>query len=146
MKNKTFVFPHITLAVLILVPLSCGASSYVTHKVGDVIQVGDNTIVLNNAKLQGGKLSANFTIENKGTKDLAVSSLVNFSAKDSEGTKLEREIFHCGTAGAVLDGKVLPGDKLKGNICWKGATTDTVKIYYEAALFGSGTVVWEITK
>jgi hypothetical protein len=69
--------------------------------------------------------------------------MLSFTAKDSEGTKLEQEIFDCGSG---LDGKVLPGDKLKGNICWSGATTNTVKIYYEAELFSSGAVVWEVTK
>jgi hypothetical protein len=149
MRNKTFVFPPIAFAILILVTLACAASGNVTYKVGELVQVGNITIVLNSAKLQGGKLGANFTIENKGTEDLHVSSLANFSAKGSDGTKLEPEIFHCGKGvGGRLDGNVLPDDKVKGDICWKGATTDTVKIYFAAVLFGSGsnTVVWEIAK
>ena len=44
-----------------------------------------------------------------------------------------------------LDGKVLSGDRLRGNICWAGARTeDGIKIYYEADLFGEGAIVWEI--
>jgi hypothetical protein len=161
MKNKTIVYPLIGLAVLIIVSLACGSSNtgvqvgvtttnptsappqVVTHKIGDIIQVGDSTIVMNSAGIQSNKLSANFTIENKGTSDMNVSSMLSFSAKDSEGTKLTQNIFDCGTG---LDGKVLPGDKLKGDICWDGATTDTVKIYYEAELFSSGAIVWEVTK
>ena len=166
MKNKTFVLPQIALATLMLVNLACGASSSgvkvgeattsrnptsappetETYKVGDVIQVRDSTIVLNSADFRAGSLKANFTIENKGAKDLNISSILSFSARDSEGIKLALEMFDCGPAGGGLDGKVLPGDKLKGDICWSGATTNTVKIYYEASLFGSGAVVWEITK
>jgi hypothetical protein len=149
MRNKTFVFPLIALVILILVTLACAASSNATYKVGELVQVGNITIVLNGAKLQGGKLSANFTIENKGTEDLTISSMLNFSAKGSDGTKLAPEISNCGKGmGGRLDGKVLPDDKVKGDICWKGATTDTVKIYFDAVPFGSGsnTVVWEITK
>jgi hypothetical protein len=160
MKNKTLAFPLLAITVIILVTLACGSSStgvkvgttspstsapvqVTTYKIGDVIQVGDQTIVLNSAEFQGDTLHANFTIENKGSSDLNVSSLISFTAKDSEGSKLDQEIMDCSPG---LDGKVLPGDKLKGNICWSGATTATVKIYYEAALFSSGAVVWEVNK
>ena len=112
------------------------------YKVGDIVQVQDHTIVLNSAKFQNNILKANFTIENKGAQDVLVSSMMSFSAKDTDGVKLEQSIFDCGTS---LDGKVLPGDKLKGDICWK-ATTSPIKIYYEANLFGSGAVVWQVTK
>ena len=122
-------------------PTSAPASVQI-YKIGDIVQVGNVTVVLNSANLQGGKLSANFTIENKGSKDLAVSSLLSFSAKDSEGTKLDQDIIDCGTGS--LDGKVLPGDKLKGNICYGGVKTSNAKIYYEAELFSSGAVVWQV--
>jgi len=163
MKNKTLIYPLIALAAIFLVTLACGSSSsgvkvgesttnpstsgpptVELNKIGDIMQVGDQTIVLNTAEFQGNTLHANFTIENKGSTDLNISSLISFEAKDSEGTKLEQEIFDCGTSS--LSGKVLPGDKLKGDICWSGATTDTVKIYYSAELFSSGAVVWEVNK
>jgi hypothetical protein len=159
MKPK-MIFPQILLVVLILITLACGSSSsgqkigevtqsapnsappqVTTYSIGDLIQVGDGTIVLNSASIQNGVLHANFTIENKGTSDMNVSSMLSFSAKDSEGTKLEQELFDCGSS---LDGKILPGDKLKGDICWTGLTTNSVKMYYEAELFSSGAVVWEI--
>lgn len=111
--------------------------------IGDVIKVKEHTIVLNSAEFQGNVLQANFTIENSGTDELNVSSIISFEAKDDEGTKLEQELFDCGSG---LDGSVLPGDKLKGNICWSGAATDIVRIYYSSALFSSGAVVWEIHK
>jgi hypothetical protein len=159
MKNNKLVYPLLAIAVIFWVTLACGGSSsgvkvgttspstsapaqVTTYKIGDIVQVGDQTIVLNSAEFQGNTLHANFTVENKGTSDLTVSSLMSFSAKDSEGTKLDQD-YSC-TPG--LDGKVLSGDKLKGNICWSGATTATVKIYYEAELFSSGAVVWEISK
>lgn len=112
------------------------------YRVADVIQVQDHTIVLNSASMQGGLLTANFTIENTGNKELAISSLLSFSAKDSEGNKLEQALLDCPSGS--LDGKVLPGDKLRGNICWKAPASGKVRIYYEAKLFGSGAVVWEV--
>jgi NADH dehydrogenase FAD-containing subunit len=146
----------IALCALIVAALACGSdntsvktgtSSSATatpakaqvYAIGDVVQVKDHTIVLNSAAIQGGTLKANFTIENKGSADLAVSSMLSFSAKDTEGVKLDQE-FGCGTD---IGGKVLPGDKVKGDVCWKAAKAP-VKIYYEANLFGSGAIVWEI--
>ena len=113
------------------------------YKVSDVVQVKDHTITLNSATIQADILKANFTIENKGKDEIAVSSLLSFDAKDTEGTKLESSIFDCGSS---LDGKILAGDKLKGDICWKGLTTDKARIYYEANIFGSGAIVWEVSK
>ena len=111
-----------------------------TFKAGDVIQVDKHTIVLNETTFAGDVLKANFTIENQGDSDLAISSMLSFSARTRDGSKLEQEIFDCGTS---FDGTVLPNDKLKGDICWSGASTDAgIKIYYEAALFGQGAVVW----
>ncbi len=108
--------------------------------VGDVIQVEDHTIVLNSIEFRGNILQANFTLENQGSSDIAVSSMLSFSAKKYDGSKLEQEIFDCGSS---LDGSVIPGDKLRGDICWSGASPeDGIKIYYEAELLGEGAVVW----
>ena len=165
MKTKIMLYPFLALIVLALASLACGSSNTGTkvetsksttqsattapakvdvYKAGDVVQVKDQTIVLNKAEVQGGMLKANFTIENKGSQDLNVSSMLSFSAKDSEGSKLEQAIMDCGSSS--LDGKVLPADKLKGDICWKASTGDTFKIYYQASLLGSGAVVWEVKK
>ncbi len=161
MKRNLTLYAFIAIAVLGLSSLACGSSSsnegtligtqapvatsappqVKIYNVGDVIQAKDHTIVLNSAEITGDKLKANFTIENKGSSDLGVSSMLSFSAKDSEGTKLEPDIFDCGSS---LDGKILPGDKLKGDICWEGATNKPIKIYYESSLLGQGAIVWEI--
>jgi hypothetical protein len=165
MKRKSFLYPLFGLIVLLLASLACGSDNSgvkVDEKeasatkpppalemfaVGDVIEVGDHTIVLNSTSTSGDTLEANFTIENTGDDVLAVSSLISFSARDDEGGKLDQEIFDC---DSLIDGFVLVGDKLKGNICWSGLTTETAKLYYESdfpsTLFGSGDVVWEVQK
>ncbi len=111
-------------------------------QVGDLVEIKDHTIRLNSLEYQGSIMVANFTVENHGDSDLGASSMLSFSAKKEDGTKLEQEIFDCGTSG--LDGSVLPGDRLRGNICWSGANPDDgIKIYYEASLFGEGAIVWQ---
>ncbi len=164
MKPLNRASASVTLAIVFILAatLACGSSNAGTqigtsapaaatqapqlqiYHVGDVVQVQDHTIVLNSASLNNGNLQANFTVENKGAKELAVSSLMSFEAKSSDGTKLEQAIFDCPSGG--LDGTVLPGDKLKGNICWTGATGGAARIYYTASLFGSGAVVWEVSQ
>ncbi|MDX9956514.1 MAG: DUF4352 domain-containing protein [Anaerolineae bacterium] len=110
--------------------------------VGDLIEVKDHTIRLNSIEYQGDILVANFSVKNNGTSDISISSLLSFSAKKEDGTKLEQEIFDCGESG--LDGTVLPSDNLRGGICWSGASPeDGIRIYYQADLFGDGAVVWE---
>jgi len=156
---KTYQAALIAVMVLALAALACGGSNtgekvdeqepaptatvgVETYAVGDVVKVQDHTIVLNEASIQNNMLQANFTVENTGTDELAVSSLMSFEAKLDDGTKLEQEIFDCPSSG--LDGSVLSGDKLKGWICWSGATSTPVKIYYRPSMLGSGAIVWEI--
>ena len=115
--------------------------AFQVYEVGDLIEVKEHTIRLNSIEYQGTVLVANFTIENYGESDINVSSMLSFSAKKGDGTLLDQEIFGCGTSD--LGGSILPGDKLRGDICWSAASPDDeIKIYYESSLFGEGAVVW----
>ena len=111
------------------------------YKIGDVIAVNDHQFTMTGATYSNGILRANFLVENKGTKDVNLSSLLSFSAKDDSGTKLDQALLDCGNS---LDGKVVAGDKLRGDICYKLPTAGTVKIYYKNILFGSGAVIWQM--
>lgn len=118
------------------------APAFEVYNVGDLIEVQDHTIRLNSVEYRGTILQANFTIENLGSSDLNISSLLSFSAKRSDGTRLDEEIFDC--EGTSFGGTVLPGDLLRGDICWSDASPeDGIRIYYEADLFGSGAIVWD---
>jgi chitodextrinase len=156
--NKKY-FGLFAILALIVASIACGTSNTgvkvgdatsapttesakaITYKVGDVIELQDHRITLNGGDYKGGILKVNFTTENTGTKDMTVSSLISFDAKDADGTKLDQSIMDCGTS---MDGKVLAGDKLKGDICYTLAKPGLVKIYYTASLFGSGATVWEL--
>lgn len=161
--KKTLLYPLLALALLVAAQLACGGeentgrkidevgiAEVVTKappklklfKVGDVIQVQNHTIVLNSVSFGGSMLQANFTIENQGSDEVIVSSMLDFSARGPDGTKLELAIFDCDSS---LTGTVLAGDKIRGDLCWK-CTEPSAKIYYEASLFGSGAVVWEVSK
>lgn len=159
MSRKAVRYFAVFVLILLLASLACGDDNtgskideredgptqppptVAVYGVGDVIAVSGHTIALTDIGFTGDVIKANFLIENTSAEEINVSSMMAFSARDSEGTKLDQEIFDCGSS---LDGKILAGDKLKGDICWNGATGDTFKIYYEASLFGSGAVVWEV--
>lgn len=123
------------------VPAPKAISTTNTFAVGDVVQLPDQTITLNSVEIVNNLLKANFTVENIGAEDVNVSSLMSFNAKAPDGTKLEQEIFSCGTS---MDGSVLPGDKLKGDICYNTAGATPIKLYYTANLYSDGAVVWVV--
>ena len=146
--------------VLALAALACGTTTGVqgvstagadtqatsaevsSFNIGDVIKISNQTITLNSAQIVGGLVQANFTIENLGTNVINVAPLANFEAKDASGTKLELEIFDCPSGN--MQSKIPAGDLLKGNICWKGLTTSTVRIYYTPNVFSETIIVWEL--
>jgi hypothetical protein len=125
------------------------AKAVPVHGVGEAVQITDQTLTLNSADFQGDKLVANLTIENKGATDVSM----RITAQGSDGST-QVETTYCGEsqlAGTfVLEGtsevagQVTSGDKVTGDICWKGATTDSVKIYYTT--LSSEIVVWEVKK
>jgi hypothetical protein len=120
------------------------APAFEIFGVGDVIQAGNLTVVLNSVEFQGNILVANFTIENKGSEETTISTLIQFSAKDADGSDLEEEIFECGSSS--IGGSILPGDKSRGNVCYKNVRTDNARIYFEPDFLSSQTVVWEVSK
>lgn len=155
--NRKYTYPLLTICFLILAALACGqpttgqkveqsASTAATpttvpaFSVGDVIQVSDHTITLNEKAFTGNVLQVNFTVENISDGEIIVSSLLGFEARGSDGTKLETA-WDCGPS---LDGSVLPGDKLRGNLCWYAPSGDAVKLYYKPRLFSSGAIVWVV--
>lgn len=116
--------------------------AFQVYQVGGTVQGEGFTITLNSREFIGDILNANFTVENTGTEEFTVSSIVSFDAKESDGTKLD-QTFNCD--GGNLDGNILPSDKLRGSICWKGIKTLPIKIYYQSSLFtDNSTIVWEV--
>ena len=118
------------------------------YKAGDVIKLKDYTIILNSTEFITSEyneelLKANFTVENQGTNQLNISGFLEFTARNEDGTKPDLTSLGCGTE---LSGSILPGDKLRGDICWKAPFSSTIKIYYTPELFGTTAVIWEVKK
>lgn len=122
--------------------VSIETDDLISFAISDVVEINNQTISLVEVTIVNGRLTATFLIENTGTSELNISSLLSFDAKDSNGASLEMDIFDCSPG---LDGTIVAGDKLRGSICWVSAAFP-ITIYYDASLFGSGTVVWELTE
>lgn len=118
----------------------------VDAKVGEIIEIaentdfGEHTIVLNSASFTGDILQANFTVENKGTESIIYSCSPYFTARDSQWTWLDTK-----SCGSRFGGDVLPGDKIQGDICWRGAVARPIVIYYRPGRYTIA-VKWEIKK
>lgn len=112
------------------------------YSVGDVIALSGKNIVLIGAEFTDNLLAADFAIANTGSESTNVSSLIAFSARNADGTTLDQEYFECGSR---LDGPVAPGDRIRGQICWKNANPGA-KIIYEPDLFSSEAVTWQVTE
>jgi hypothetical protein len=109
-------------------------------KVGDIVEKGGQRVTLNGCSISGDLLVCDFTIEAIGDESVNVSTLF-FSARDDDGFDLDSEIFDC---EKQIGGEIAPGDKMRGNICFKGGSLPA-KVYYEAGLF-TDAIVFEITE
>ncbi len=111
------------------------------YAVGDAVASGDVVAAMVEARVAGRKLTATFVIHNVGDDDLNVSSIISFEAKDGEG---EKGAFSF-TLDGQLDGKVLPGDSLRGNVQWEFAAAPVgAKVYFKPELIGGDTIVWAV--
>ena len=96
-------------------------------------------VALVESRVSRNKVVATFVIRNTGDDDPNVSSILSFEAKDGEGTKGEYSF----SLDGPIDGKLLPGDSLRGNVEWNFAAPPTgVKVYFKPDLIGGDTIVW----
>lgn len=150
----------LVVTILLIAVLACGSettgtvvetretgptatsATVTTYNPGDVIDVGDHTITLNEYSFSVNLVTANFTIENTSNEEMTISTMLNFSARNSEGERLSEDIFDCSPS---LGGTIYPGERIRGNVCFKNADNGS-RIYYEASLFGRGAIIWELNE
>ena len=123
------------------------------YGVGDVVELNgglvegiDVSFIMNSAEIKTGYdnkkvLVANFTIDNRGSEDVLLRSVIMFTAKDNEGMLLEENIVDC--SSSYLD-DLSPGEKVKGEICWNITSSPPFLIYFEH-YFVAEPLVWLIS-
>lgn len=96
------------------------------YAVGETVKISNVQVVINEVKEVPGTeyykpepgnrfISADLTVENLGSVDYTVSSMMLFTLKDSTGQEYSISISGIvASGGQSLDGTIVPGDKLRG--------------------------------
>lgn len=99
-----------------------------TFAVGDQIRIGDLVLIVHqvtyppgdqfNKPEPGNKFVViDLTLENKGSEDRHVSSLLQMYLKDEQGRKYELDLAATvASGGSTPDGEIAPGEKLRGQV------------------------------
>ncbi|MGZ3600504.1 MAG: DUF4352 domain-containing protein [Ktedonobacterales bacterium] len=130
---------------------SSGAKHF---KVGDQVKVGDTYVVtVNSVKTSNGDdfskpksgntfLVVDISIKNVSSKEQDLSSILQFTLKDSTGQKYEETILSGATAP---DGKLAAGDVVKGQIPYEVPTAQhSFTLAFEADIISSGQTIWDL--
>ena len=120
--------------------------------VGETGDAGDFQITLNSVNRTTDGLLApgagneylivDLTVENVGTNDSVVSSLLNFSVKDADGTSYNQSF----TAGVEtsLDGDVAANQQLTGQIAYEVPQGSTGLVLYFDPILGGNELQWAL--
>lgn len=81
-------------------------------------------------------LLVDLTVENIGSETLSISSLMSFDLKDNNGEKGSLS-FMLDAVKSSLDGDVMAGDKLKGQIAFDVKDSNVYYFYYSDSLVDS---------
>lgn len=112
------------------------------YHAGDTVQTAEGPITFNSGQVIGNQLITDFTISNTTNEEITISSIMQFTAKNNDGSKLEQDYFNC-TISAI-DGTIVPGDKTKGGVCYTGLTGGPYRIYYQQGFWNATTYIFEI--
>jgi hypothetical protein len=114
-----------------------------TYKVGDQIQSGEYIVSVNSVRKSSGSgyvkpkegsvyIIPNVTIQNNSKDKTTISSLLQMYIKDGEGNKYNPALTSDATG--KVDGELLAGEKVKGDVGFEIPTTaKDLKFYYNAA-------------
>lgn len=120
------------------------ADAFQIYGIGDVVQGVDRIMTLNSASLKDGILDVNFTITNISNEKIEVGGYYDFSAKNDDGVLLETDYYTCNSSS--LDVSLIPGDKVKGSVCFTYADPSPIKIYYEPDYMSEEIYIWSISQ
>ena len=131
------------------------ASSAQHFKVGDQVKVGDTYIVTVNSvttnkgddisqpKAGNTFLVVDVTIKNTSSKEQNVSSLLQFTLKDTTGQKYDETII---SGATPPDGKLAAGDVVKGQIPYEVPLAQHSYILaFQADIVSSGQTTWTLS-
>lgn len=127
------------------------------YAVGEIVKVDDVQIVINEVKEVPGTqyfapdegnrfISVDLTIENLGSDDFIVSSLMLFALKDDTGQEYSISISGIAASdGKSPDGTIIPGDKLRGQLVYEiPVDASGLVLIFEPNILGSSSVRFDL--
>jgi hypothetical protein len=155
MNRRMLIFFPLMVLFTLMSPACAskvGGSTSGTHASGDPVEVKDKSLVItmDSGSVSSYKVTATFTIENKGTSDFAIDPKTTFIASATSGDEkvpLSLGILECGSK--LIKGPVPAGGKITGDMCWRGNPTNTwpndVVISFGGAATDPGAVIWKLS-
>ncbi len=92
----------------------------------------------------GEYLELSFTITNTSKEKVDLNGYYAFNAKNDDGVLLETDYYNCNSSS--LDTVLIPGDKVKGSVCFTYVDPAPIKIYYEPDYSSDELFVWQIDR
>ena len=130
-----------------------GETTQTTYKIGEAIQIGDLMLTVNKISSPAGNeftkpaadhkfLVVDVTIENKGAKAAAISTLLQMWVKNAGGQKYTLDLMATTAAkGATPDGELAAGEKVRGQVGYQVPTNATGLVFvFDGDVFGAGKV------
>jgi hypothetical protein len=130
-----------------------GEQAQETFAVGDVVQIGDMALTVNEvtyptgndfSKPEAGQtfLVVDVTLENKGSEAKSISSLLQMSLKDATGQKYDLDLMASAASGGTPpDGEIASGERVRGQIGFQVPQDAQGLVFvYDAEVFGYGKV------
>lgn len=129
------------------------ATSPQNYKVGDVVGIGDLSLVVlgwnwtegnDFAKPEAGNkfLAVEMLVVNKGEKADSISTLMQMSLKDQTSQKYSVDLLAASAAGADSpEGEIAPGERLRGKVWFQVPEGATGLVFvFDADIFGRGKI------
>ena len=126
-----------------------GETPQTTHKVGEAIKIGDFVLTINKASISAGDGSTkpkpgkkfvvvDLTIENKGSKAAAISTMLQMFLKDGTGRYYATDLMAAVAAkGTSPDGELAAGEKIRGQVGYQvPEKVQGLTFVFDAELFG----------
>lgn len=130
-----------------------GEQEQTTFAVGDIVEIGDLTLTVNevtsppgnefNKPNAGNKfIVVDVTLENKGAEAKGISSMVQMYLKDATGQKYNLDFSaSMASGGTTPDVEIAPGEKIRGQVGFQVPENAQGLIFaFDADVFGYGKV------
>lgn len=135
------------------------AAALQSYKVGDIVGIGDLSLVVlgwnwvegnDFAEPDAGNkfLAVEMLLVNKGQKADSISSLLQMSLKDETGQKYNVDLMaNSATGGSSPEGEIAPGERLRGKVGFQVPEGASGLVFvFDADIFGKGKVFVDLGK